>query len=105
MVHALDHHVGRLADDHARAQRLAFGIAEAVDDVVVPEHVETNLVVLDLSSTGWTAAALATAARVDGVVISALGPTFARLLTHLDVDDEGVDHAVAVLGRLLRTSP
>src|SRR6478752_541506 len=40
-LHALDHHVERLADDHARAQRLAFALAEAVDDVVEPEQVET----------------------------------------------------------------
>ena len=67
---------------------------EAVDGVVVPEHVETNIVVLDLAPTPWTAAALAAAAREQGVLVSALGPTFARLVTHLDVDDDGLDHAV-----------
>jgi threonine aldolase len=104
-LYALDHHVERLAEDHARAQRLAFAIAEAVDDVVVPEHVETNIVVLDLAPTAWTAAALAAAAREDGVLISALGPTFARLVTHLDVDDDGLERAVSVLTRLLRSVP
>ena len=102
---ALDHHVERLADDHARAQRLAFALAEAVDGVVVPEHVETNIVVLDLSSTPWTAAALAAAARVEGVLVSDLGPTFARLVTHLDVDDDAVAQAAEVLTGLLRTTP
>jgi threonine aldolase len=104
-LHALDHHVERLAEDHARAQRLAFAIAEAVDDVVVPEHAETNIVVLDLAPTPWTAAALAAAAREQGVLVSALGPTFARLVTHLDVDDQGLDRAVDVLTRLLRSAP
>jgi threonine aldolase len=103
--YALDHHVERLADDHARAQRLAFALAEAVDGVVEPEHVETNIVVLDLAPTAWTAAALATAAAADGVRISALGPTFARLVTHLDVDDEDIAQAVEVLTRLLRATP
>ena len=102
---ALDHNVERLADDHARAQRLAFALAEAVDGVVVPEHVETNIVVLDLSSTPWTAAALAAAARVGGVLVSDLGPTFARLITHLDVDDDAVAQAAEVLTGLLRTTP
>jgi len=102
---ALDHNVERLADDHARAQRLAFALAEAVDGVVVPEHVETNIVVLDLSSTPWTAAALAAAARVEGVLVSDLGPTFARLVTHLDVDDDAVAQAAEVLTGLLRTTP
>jgi len=39
------------------------------------------------------------------VRLSALGPDFARLVTHLDVDDDGVDRAADVLTRLLRTSP
>ena len=101
-LHALDHHVGRLADDHARAQRLAFALAESVDGVVQPEHVETNIVVLDLAPTSWSAADLAGAAREQGVHLSALGPTFARLVTHLDVDDEGIAHASSVLAGLLR---
>jgi threonine aldolase len=104
-LYALDHHVERLADDHARAQRLAFAVAEAVDDVVVPEHVETNIVVLDLAPTPWTAAALASAAREQDVLISALGPTFARLITHLDIDDDAISTAAAVLTRLLRSTP
>jgi threonine aldolase len=101
-LHALDHHVERLADDHARAQRLAFALAEAVDGVVEPEHVETNIVVLDLAPTSWSAAQLAAEAREQGVLISALGPTFVRLVTHLDVDDEATDRAGEVLAALLR---
>jgi len=88
-----------------RAQRLAFALAEAVDAVVVPEHVETNIVVLDLAPTDWTAAALAVAAGEQGVRISALGPNFAHLVTHLDVDDDAITHAAAVLTHLLRSSP
>jgi threonine aldolase len=104
-IYALDHNVERLADDHARAQRLAFALAEAVDGVVAPEHVETNIVVLELAVTDWTAAALAAAAAAHGVRLSALGPTFARLVTHLDVDDDGIAHAADVLTGLLRSSP
>jgi len=104
-IYALDHNVERLADDHARAQRLAFAIAEAVDGVVEPEHVETNIIALDLAVTDWTAAALAAAAGEHGVRISALGPAFARLVTHLDVVDDDITHAADVLTRLLRSSP
>ncbi len=104
-LYALDHNIERLADDHVRAQRLAFALVEAVDAVVVPEHVETNIVVLDLAPTDWTAAALAVAAGEQGVRISALGPNFARLVTHLDVDDDAITHAAAVLTHLLRSSP
>ena len=104
-LYALDHNIERLADDHVRAQRLAFDLAEAVDGIVVPEHVETNIVVLDLAPSEWTAAALAVAAGERGVRISALGPNFARLVTHLDVDDDAITVAADVLTRLLRSSP
>ncbi|MEI8058300.1 MAG: GntG family PLP-dependent aldolase [Actinomycetes bacterium] len=102
---ALDHNVERLIDDHDRAQRLGFALAEAVDGVVVAEHIETNMVVLELAGTPWTAAALAAAAREQDVWISAMGPTFARLVTHLDIDDDDIDRAAAVLTSLLRSSP
>ena len=104
-LYALDHNIERLADDHVRAQRLAFALAEAVDGIVAPEHVETNIVVLDLAPTEWTASALAAAAGEHGVRISALGPNFARLVTHLDVDDDAITVAADVLTRLLRSSP
>ena len=98
--HALDHHVARLADDHARARRLADAIAAVRPDVVDPADVETNIVVLDLAG-GPSAPALAQAARERGVLVSVLGPDSARLVTHLDVDDAGVDRAAEVLSVLL----
>ena len=98
--HALDHHVARLADDHARARRLSDAIAAVRPDVVDPADVETNIVVLDLAG-GQSAPALAQAARERGVLVSVLGPDSARLVTHLDVDDAGVDRAAEVLSVLL----
>ncbi|WP_200800206.1 threonine aldolase family protein [Jatrophihabitans endophyticus] len=88
--HALDHHVERLADDHARAARL--GAALGVDAATV----ETNIVVLRVPD----AAAVAQTAAAAGVLVSALGPRLLRLVTHLDVDDAGVERAVEVLAPL-----
>ena len=99
-MHALDHHVGRLADDHARAARLAAELAAGRPDVVDPSTVETNIVVLDLAA-GPTAPALAAAARERGVAVSVLGERVARHVTHLDVDDAGIDRACEVLSALL----
>ncbi|TXR55751.1 low specificity L-threonine aldolase [Quadrisphaera setariae] len=96
-LHALDHHVERLADDHARARRLALAVAEARPGCTDPDAVETNIVVLDVED----ARALVLAAAERGVALSALGPRTARLVTHLDVDDEGADLAAAVLSELL----
>ncbi|RJK96863.1 threonine aldolase family protein [Vallicoccus soli] len=98
-LHALDHHVERLADDHARARRLAERLADADPAVVDPSRVETNIVVLAVDD----APGLARDAAAQGVLVSVLGPRTARLLTHLDVDDEGVDAAAEVLAKLLVT--
>jgi threonine aldolase len=97
-AYALRHHVARLADDHARARRLAealapFGVVEAA-------KVRTNIVPLDLSKSTVDAAALGAAARAGGVLVSVLGPRTARLVTHLDVDDAGIDRAVEVLTKI-----
>jgi threonine aldolase len=99
-LHALDHHVARLAEDHARARRLAGAIAAVRPGVVDPAGVETNIVVLDLGR-GPSAAQLAAAAQAQGVAVSVLGPRTARLVTHMDVDDDGIDRAADVLTGLL----
>ena len=97
--YALAHHIERLAEDHARARRLANALAEF--GVVDASRVRTNIVPLDLSKTGIDAAELATAARREGVLVSVLGPRLVRLVTHLDVDDRGIEHAITVLTRIL----
>jgi threonine aldolase len=93
--YALTHHLDRLADDHIRARRLAealapFGIVDAT-------RVRTNVIPLDLTKSTVDSAALGGLAREQGVLVSVLGPRFARLLTHLDVDDAGIDRAIDVL--------
>jgi threonine aldolase len=90
-LYALENHVARLADDHARARRL--GQALGAD----PATIDTNIVVLQVND----AAEVARAAAEDGVLVSALGPQFLRLVTHLDIDDDAVDHAIKVLQQLL----
>ncbi|GIF08727.1 threonine aldolase family protein [Actinoplanes siamensis] len=97
--YALDHHVQRLAEDHARARRLADGLAPL--GVVDPEKVRTNLVLLDLTKARLDAPELAAEAARRGVLIAAMLPRLARLVVHLDVDDDGIDKAVSVLTALL----
>jgi threonine aldolase len=99
-LYALDHHVERLADDHARAARLAAALAPF--GVVDPAAVQTNIVLLDLSKSTVDAATLAGRARAGGVLVSVLGPRLCRLITHLDVSDEDVDRAAEVLAAALR---
>jgi threonine aldolase len=100
--YALDHHIGRLADDHAKAARLASALGEF--GIVDPATVRTNLVPLDLTTSTLDAPTLGALARDRGVLVSVLGPRTARLVTHLDVDDAGIDRAVGILGALLRAA-
>jgi threonine aldolase len=90
-LYALEQHVSRLADDHARAARLAAGLG--LDPAAVP----TNIVVVEAEDAAGVAAASATS----GVLVSALGARLLRLVTHLDVDDDGIDRAISVLRPLL----
>ena len=98
-LHALDHHVERLAEDHARARRLAEACAAARPGSVDPATVQTNIVVLHTGET--TAAEVAAAAAARGVRVSALGPRMVRAVTHLDVDDDAVDRACEVVADVL----
>ncbi|CCH77421.1 Putative threonine aldolase [Nostocoides japonicum T1-X7] len=104
-LHALDHHVERLAEDHARARRLAVGAAAAAPGSVDPATVETNIVILDVGVAGWSAPAFVDGAAAQGVRLYAVGPRAVRLVWHLDVDDAATDVAVDVVTTLLREGP
>lgn len=95
--YALDNNINRLKDDHARAQKIAQAISSISPSVVNPERVETNIVGLDLTAHPYSAAELAARCKEQGLWISALGPNFARLVTHMDFDDAQCDQAIAIL--------
>ncbi len=101
-LHALDHHVARLADDHAHARTIADACAAAAPGAVDPEAVRTNIVVLDVGAVGRSAADVVAAAAAQGVRVSALGPDVVRLVTHLDVDDAGAERAARVVAEALQ---
>jgi threonine aldolase len=94
---ALDNNIDRLADDHARAKKIAIALAAVDASLVDPAKVDTNIVGLDLSSLGITAAELSARCKEAGLWISALGPHYARLVTHLDFDDAQCDEAISIL--------
>ncbi|HEX7746563.1 MAG TPA: GntG family PLP-dependent aldolase [Micromonosporaceae bacterium] len=97
--YALRHHIERLADDHARAARLAEALAPFG---VVAGAVRTNIVPLDLGKSPLDAPALGAAARSAGVLVSVLGPRTARLVTHLDLSDRDIDRAIERLVPVFR---
>ncbi len=95
--YALDNNISRLAEDHRRAKQIAIAIAAIDSTLVDPATVQTNIVGLDLANLPITAAELATRCREKGLWISALGPKYARLVTHLDFDDAQCSEAIEIL--------
>ncbi|CAB4335251.1 MAG: aminotransferase class III-fold pyridoxal phosphate-dependent enzyme [Actinobacteria bacterium] len=98
---ALENNIKRLADDHDRAKRLAQALHAINNSLVDPAKVQTNIVGLDLVGMGMTAAEFTTRCKEAGLWISALGPHYARLVTHLDFDDAQCDQAIEILQRAL----
>ncbi|MEN9622361.1 MAG: hypothetical protein RLZZ307_93 [Actinomycetota bacterium] len=99
--YALDHNIDRLAEDHGRAKKIAIALAAIDSSLVDPSKVHTNIVGLELSTIGMTAADLTARCKEAGLWISALGPHYARLVTHLDFDDAQCDAAIEILKRTL----
>jgi threonine aldolase len=99
--YALDHNIDRLAEDHGRAKKIAIALAAIDSSLVDPSKVHTNIVGLELSKIGMTAADLTARCKEAGLWISALGPHYARLVTHLDFDDAQCDAAIEILKRAL----
>ncbi|HEY0890117.1 MAG TPA: GntG family PLP-dependent aldolase [Nocardioides sp.] len=89
-LHALDHHVERLAEDHAHARLLADAVG------VDPASVDTNIVVFGHAD----APAYVARAREAGVLVSAVGPRTVRLVTHLDVTKADAERAAEILSAL-----
>jgi len=99
-LYALDHHVERLAEDHANARTLAEGLAELPGVAIDPLSVETNIVWFDVKGS-MSAADLAVALRESGVLIGGYGQTRMRAVTHLDVTRTDVDTALTTIRRVL----
>jgi len=99
--YALDHNINRLSEDHARAKKIAVALAAHDNSIINPDHVETNIVGLELAETGISAADFAARCKEQGLWVSALGKSYARLVTHLDFDDAQCDEAIAIMKKVL----
>ena len=95
-LHALEHNVARLADDHANATRLARGLETL--GIAVDPFPETNIVLFAAPDRPDFAARL----HASGVLVNAVGAGRYRAVTHLDVSAEAIDEALARIGALLR---
>jgi threonine aldolase len=99
---ALDHNVERLADDHLHARELAAWLAEVKGLSINLERVQTNIVLVDLSTRLPPAERFVAALAARGVLCLALGPRRLRLVTHLDVDRAACLRAAKTFGEVAR---
>lgn len=97
--YALAHHVGRLREDHERAARLARALADHPAFRIDPDAVRTNIVIADVVAPRGVDEILA-ALRREGILAGSMGPGRVRFVTHLDVDDDGLEHALAAVHAL-----
>jgi len=100
-VYAFDHHIERLAEDHARARRLAEGLAAAGVGVDI-DAVETNFAQIDVAPLGLSKPEALERLKQAGVGLSGtVHPTKLRAVTHLDVSDEDIERALELIPRAL----
>ncbi len=96
-LHALDHHVERMAEDHARAKRLASAINDIDGFTVDLSTVETNMVYFD---SNIPATEVMGTLETSGVDVLDIGPHSCRIVVHLHVTDEDVDRVIQIFSSL-----
>jgi len=101
---ALEEMIDRLAEDHARAKRLAEGLARVDPNLVDPAAVETNIVRLDFAKSGHRADAWVDALKTKGVLAGVWSPWQIRMVTHRHITDADIDRVVATVKELWRVT-
>lgn len=100
-LYALDHHLARLPEDHANAQRLARSLARSSRVVLDPARVATNIIVFGLADGAPDAATVIARAKAEGVLLVAFGTRILRVVTHLDVTREQCERAGEILVKVI----
>jgi threonine aldolase len=100
-LHALEHHVGRIPEDHARARRLADALADLPGFRLDPSRVATNIVIAE-TDPPRAADRILEALRGLGVLAGGMGHGRIRFVTHLDIDDRGLARAIDALRSVAR---
>ena len=101
-IYALDHHIDRLAEDHANAKRLAHGLANLPHVTIDVASVETNMVFFRVDDAIGPADTVCHRLREQGVWMLPEGDRRIRAVTHLDVDVAGIDRAILAMQRIVK---
>jgi len=100
-IYALDHHLSRLADDHANARFLAENLSTIKGVHIDLETVQTNIVMIDIAATNLTPAMAVERLDRAGVLVVPFGKTKLRAVTHLDVDRQAIATALEIFRKCL----
>ena len=103
-IYALDHHVQRLAEDHANAKRFAAKIARVPGISLNAAEVETNMVFFDVDPQWGTGRQFTRRLEREGVRMFDTGPQRLRAVFHLDVSAAQTDRAAEIIGRVMQGS-
>lgn len=101
-LHALDHHVERLSEDHENARRFGDIVSECPGVRLTPPKVETNLVFVDVAEAGVVASDVRDRLEARGINVGAVGPNRLRAVTHLDVTRRQVEEAARALVEVVK---
>ena len=93
------------ADPHERAKRLARGLAAIPGIRINPDEVETNILVFGVGGTGLPSGEISAKLKERGVLANGVDPTTMRMVTHYDVDDDGITQALEAFREVVRAGP
>ncbi|MEX5216436.1 MAG: aminotransferase class I/II-fold pyridoxal phosphate-dependent enzyme [Nitrospira sp.] len=100
-LYALTHHIDRLKEDHNHAKELARILHTIPSVSVNPDEVETNIIFFEVRKAGRSSADIAGVLREDGLLVSSVGGSRFRAVTHLDVGAADIRQAGTILSRVL----
>jgi threonine aldolase len=101
-LHALRHHIDRLAEDHANAQLLGAAIREQDGLTLRPDEIDTNIVIFAVDPTLGSAGHFVSRLAERGVKMIAFGPVLIRACTHLDVTRQDIERACEILAEVVQ---
>lgn len=99
-LYALDHNVDRLKEDHSNAKILANRLMQIPGINIDPETVETNILIIDVSELSLSALDISEKLLLSGVRVGAMGPNSMRAVTHLGIDEKGVNKAADIFEKI-----
>jgi threonine aldolase len=100
-LYALEHNFARLKEDHNHAQRLAKILSHIPSVSLNPIHVETNIIVFDVTDNARSPAKILSDLKQAGVLINAIGGRTFRAVTHLDITSHNIDSAGDIFRQVL----